>query len=94
MSTNRNQKSKEIASAAVEILGIAEMFSPSITENTARRAIALGCLAAAREGLPVQQGLNAATDFVNAAKNQNPGLTPGRLIVRARAMARKQSEVM
>ena len=87
--SNRNQKSKDIASAAVEILGIAEMFSPVITEKVARRAIALGCLAAAREGLPVQRGLTAATGFVNAAKAQNPGLTPGRLIVMARALARE-----
>ena len=57
MPTNRNQKSKDIASAAVEILGISEMFSPVITEKVARRAIALGCLAAAREGLPVQRCL-------------------------------------
>ena len=90
MHTNRDQKSKDIAAAAVEILGIAEMFSPTITEETARRAIRLGCMSAAREGLPVQQGLNAATGFVNAAKEQHPGLTPGRLIVRARAMARKE----
>ena len=74
MPTNTNQKSKDIAEAAVEILGIAEMFSPVITEKVARRAIALGCLAAAREGLPVQRGLTAATGFVKAAKAQNLSL--------------------
>ena len=77
----------------MEILGIAEMFSPAITEKVARRAIAIGCMAAAKEGLPVQRGLDAATGFVNTVREQNPDLLPGQVIVRARAMARKRAEV-
>ena len=88
-----NRKNREIASAASEILGIAEMISPAITEETARRAIRLGCMSAAREGLPVQGGLDAATGFVNTVREQNPDLLPGQVIVRARAMARKRAEV-
>ena len=91
MSANKtNRKSQEVAKAAIEILGIAEIFSPTITEETARRAIRLGCMSAAREGLPVKRGLAAATSYVDAVKAQHPGLPPGRLIVRARAMARKE----
>ena len=85
-----NRKNREISAAALEILGIAEMISPAITEETARRAIRLGCMSAAREGLPVRRGLAAATSYVDAVKAQHPGLTPGSLIVRARAMARKE----
>ena len=91
MSANRDQKSKDIASAAVEVLSIAEMFSPVITEATARRAISIGCLAAAKEGLPVRSGLTAATKYVNSVRSQNPNLLPGQIIVQARAMAKQDA---